>query len=120
MAEGLLPLLERSSAVAWKCPYYQVGFDMSWISWVLTSNSLRMLPAPFLSRLDILRLVGPGKGDLISFAEREGARRGLSDAALGAICEVIDQIAEAHELNLRHVSRMLDRAEVMASSPVSH
>ena len=53
-------------------------------------------------------------------AEREGARRGLSDAALGAICEVIDQIAEAHELNLRHVSRMLERAEAMASSPLSH
>jgi hypothetical protein len=52
LAEGLLPLLERSSAVAWKCPYYQVGFDMSWISWVLTSNSLTTLPAPFLSRLD--------------------------------------------------------------------
>ncbi|PRZ45306.1 AAA family ATPase [Tritonibacter scottomollicae] len=120
LADGLLPLLERSSAVAWKCPYYQVGFDMSWISWVLTSNSLRTLPAPFLSRLDILRLVGPGKSDLISFAEREAARRGLSDAALGAICEVIDQIAQAHELNLRHVSRMLSRAEAMASSPLSH
>ena len=120
LAEGLLPLLERSSAVAWKCPYYQVGFDMPWISWVLTSNSLTTLPAPFLSRLDILRVAGPGKSDLIFFAEREGARRGLGGAALGAICEVIDQIAEAHEINLRHVSRMLSRAEAMASSPLSH
>ena len=90
----------------------QVGFDVSWISWVMTSNSLSTLPAPFLNRLDILRLAGPGKSDLISFAEREGARRGLSGAALGAICEVIDHVAGEHELNLRHVSRMLDRARV--------
>ncbi len=93
---------------------------MSWISWVLTSNSLSTLPAPFLSRLDILRLVGPGKGDLISFAEREGGRRGLGDAALGAICEVIEQVADTQELNLRHVARMLARAEAMASSPLLH
>lgn len=120
LADGLLPLLERSSAMAWKCPYYQVGFDMSWISWILTSNSLSTLPAPFLSRLDVLRLAGPNKGDLISFAEREGGRRGLCDAALGAICEVINQVADTHELNLRHVSRMLTRAEAMASSPQPH
>lgn len=61
LAEELLPMLERSSAMAWKCPYFQIGFDMSWINWVLTSNSLNTLPAPFLSRLEILRLVGPGK-----------------------------------------------------------
>ncbi|WP_343501772.1 MULTISPECIES: AAA family ATPase [Roseobacteraceae] len=114
MTEGLLPLLEPSSAVAWKCPYYQVGFDMSWISWILTSNSLRTLPAPLLSRLEVLRLKGPAKSNLITFAEREAARRGLCDASVGAIREVITQVSEGHELDLRHVSRMLARAEAMA------
>jgi len=39
---------------------------------------------------------------------------------MGAICEVIDHVAEANEFNLRHVARMLSRAEAMASSPLSH
>ncbi|UWQ80234.1 AAA family ATPase [Leisingera sp. S132] len=51
LSEGLLSLLLPSSAASWQCPYYQVGFDMSWISWVLTSNTLTTLPAPLLSRL---------------------------------------------------------------------
>lgn len=114
MTEGLLPLLERSSAAAWKCPYYQVGFDMSWISWILTSNSLGSLPAPFLSRLEVLHLDVLSRSDLISFAEREGRRRGLCDVSIGAIQEVLAQVAGSQEINLRHVSRMISRAEVLA------
>ncbi|WP_339109989.1 AAA family ATPase [Thioclava sp. GXIMD4216] len=120
LTDGLLPLLEPSSAAAWKCPYYQIGFDMSWISWVLTSNSLYPLSAPFLSRLEVLRLTGLSKGDLIAFAEREGAKRILSEAALGGIYQVIEQFSDTHQLNLRHVSRMLARAEAEASSPLLH
>tara|TARA_R100001369_G_scaffold89503_1_gene127177 strand:- start:775 stop:1083 length:309 start_codon:yes stop_codon:yes gene_type:complete len=97
MTEGLLPLLERSSAAAWKCPYYQVGFDMSWISWILTSNSLRGLSAPFLSRLEVLRL------------------EALSKASAEAIAETLCHVDGKGELNLRHVSRLLARAEALES-----
>ncbi|QDY71355.1 hypothetical protein [Qingshengfaniella alkalisoli] len=120
LTDGLLPFLERSSAAAWKCPYYQVGFDMSWISWILTSNSLVGLSAPFLSRLEVIHLTAPGKIDLIAFAEREGRRRGLSDTSIDAIIEVIDLVAEPHELNLRHITRMITRAETLAAGSLLH
>ncbi|EEX16833.1 AAA ATPase, central domain protein [Citreicella sp. SE45] len=120
MADGLLPLLERSSAVAWKCPYYQVGFDMSWISWVLTPNSLSGLSAPFLSRLEILQLEPPSREHLVFFAERECRRRGLPDASVEAILEVLGEVAGRHLLNLRHVSRMIARAEALSSGPRLH
>ncbi|WP_303482294.1 AAA family ATPase [Celeribacter halophilus] len=45
LTEGLLPLLERSTAAHWPCPYFRVSFDMSWIIWVMTANSLDGLPA---------------------------------------------------------------------------
>lgn len=40
LSEGLLPLLERFTAAKWACPYFRVSFDMSWITWVMTANSL--------------------------------------------------------------------------------
>ena len=65
LAEGLLSLLEPSSAASWQCPYYQVGFDMSRISWVLTSNTLTTLPAPLLSRLEVIKLSPVPVPDLV-------------------------------------------------------
>lgn len=120
LTEGLLPLLEPSSAAAWRCPYYQVGFDMSCISWILTSNSLRGLTAPFLSRLEVLHLEPPSREHLIYFAAREGRRRGLSDPSMEAIREVLGEVAGRHVLNLRHVSRMIARAEALSSGPRLH
>ncbi len=46
LAEALLPLMEPMSAREWNCPFFQVPFDMSWITWVMAANSLRGLPGP--------------------------------------------------------------------------
>ncbi|WP_158243217.1 AAA family ATPase, partial [Acidimangrovimonas sediminis] len=56
IADALLPLLEPATARRWTCPAYRVTFDMSWISWILISNSTAPLPEPLLSRCRILRL----------------------------------------------------------------
>jgi len=50
LTEGLLPFLERSTAAHWSCPYFRIAFDMSWITWVMTANSVNGLSQPFLSR----------------------------------------------------------------------
>jgi ATP-dependent Lon protease len=39
LTDALLPPLERSTAAAWPCPYFQIAFDMSWMSCVLTANT---------------------------------------------------------------------------------
>lgn len=41
LTDALLPLLERMTAKTWQCPYYRVNFDLSWVGWILTANSLR-------------------------------------------------------------------------------
>jgi len=120
LQEGLLPLLERSSAATWKCPYFQINFDMSWISWVLTSNSLATLSAPFLSRLEVLRLSQVPCAHLIEFARREGHKRGLSQPSVDALAEALETACRTTQLNLRHVIRMLERGEVMEAAGTLH
>ncbi|WP_156927439.1 hypothetical protein [Leisingera methylohalidivorans] len=119
-AEGLLSLLEPSSAASWQCPYYQVGFDMSWISWVLTTNTLTTLPAPLLSRLEVIRLPPVPATELAEFALREGRRRGLTQASVEAVVETLELAGRGAELNLRHVIRMLTRGEVMEAAGIHH
>ena len=47
-----------------------------------------------------------------------GGDDGVSDAALGAICEVIDHVADMHELSLRSVSKHVFRlSRVLVRGP---
>lgn len=120
LTEGLLPLLERSTARRWSCPYFRIGFDMSWITWVLTANSLRGLSAPFLSRCPPTDLRALTQEHLIGFAEREGARRDLPQDAVNAVKEVIEAIRTPHHVSLRSIIRMLDAVEQTINRPVLH
>lgn len=120
LAEGLLSLLEPSSAASWKCPYYQVGFDMSWVSWVLTSNSTVRLPEPLLSRLEVVHLPPVPLTELLDFARREGQRRMLQAASIEAVLDALKQVGRSITPSLRHVVRMLARAEVLESAQVLH
>jgi len=120
LAEGLLSLLEPSSAASWQCPYYQVGFDMSRISWVLTSNTLTTLPAPLLSRLEVIKLSPVPVPDLVAFARREGGRRGLAQASVEAVVEVLEISGQTAPLSLRHVIRMLTRGEALEAARLLH
>ena len=45
-ANALLSLLEPATVLSRECPYFRLLFDMSHISWVLTSNNINNLPAP--------------------------------------------------------------------------
>lgn len=114
LVEALLPLLEPGSAQHWNCPFFRIPFDMSWISWILTSNGLSGLPAPFLSRCRVLHVTNIAIADLQAFAHKQAGQRGLSEASITAICDALQQMrAAASPPNLRVVSRMLDRAQVL-------
>ncbi|MGY6409439.1 MAG: AAA family ATPase [Alkalilacustris sp.] len=121
LASALLPLLDRETARAWTCPYFRVGFDMSWISWVLAANSLRDLPAPLLSRCHVVPLRPLTTGDLRAFARRESGRRRLSEASTEAILATLTAVGpRSGAVSLRTVLRMLERAEVMERLPTVH
>ncbi|MCE6949534.1 AAA family ATPase [Cereibacter sphaeroides] len=118
LTDSLLPLLEPTSAAAWSCPYFEIGFDMRWISWILASNDWRSLPQPLLSRCPPIRLERPTVQHLKGFARHQGAKRGLSEDSIEAICEALDQAAaRGYVPDLRTVLRMLDHAERMERRP---
>lgn len=120
LTEGLLPLLERSTAAHWACPYFRVSFDKSWIIWVLTANSVEGLSEPFLSRCPPLRLPNLTLDHLIGFADREGARRQLPQDVIDAVKEVIEAIATPRRVSLRSVIRMLNTVEQKFNGPFLH
>lgn len=58
MIAALLPMLEPSSAAAFRCPVTGLVCDMSRISWMMTGNAINALPAPFLTRIEVIEVPG--------------------------------------------------------------
>lgn len=118
ITDALLPLLEPLSASRWNCPYFQLVFDMSWISWIFTANTATSLPEPLLSRCRVVT-IGPVAGDgLRSFACLQGKRRDLSEPSIDAILAAIVERERARQsVNLRMINRMLDLAEILETAP---
>jgi hypothetical protein len=120
LSEGLLPLLERSTAKQWSCPYYRISFDMSWTTWIMTANSVDGLPAPFLSRCPPLTIPPLSMEHLLGFSDHLGAKRNLPLAAVDAVKEVIEAIKAPQLVSLRSVARMLDSVEQAINRPLLH
>lgn len=119
--EALLPLLETLSAKRWSCPYYQVKFDMSWISWVLTSNDCSVLPAPLLSRCPPVRLRALTSSELVDFILREGRKKGVGATALEAAVEAFERAGhQQHPPSLRTAARVIQRAYDLERHPILH
>ena len=117
---ALLGLLEPESARAWDCPFHRLTFDMSHLSWVLTSNVVGFVSEPVLSRVQVVSVEHPTVEALRDFAATQASARGLSPPAADALCEAVGQAGEQWQLSLRDVGRMIARAEDLASSPTLH
>lgn len=119
ITDALLPLLEPLSASHWNCPYYQLVFDMSWISWIFTVNTTTSLPEPFLSRCRVVTVGAVTGDDLQSFARLQGKQRSLSDPSIDAILGAIVARERGRQaVNLRMITRMLDLAEILEMAPL--
>lgn len=120
LVQGLLPLLEPMTSRKWPCPFFRINFDMSWITWVLTANSLKGLSAPFLSRCPAVELPGLSCEHLMAFIDREGVRRKLPLDAVDAVKEAVEGIGSRQRLSLRSVIRMLNAVEQTVNRPRLH
>ena len=120
MANGLLPLLERSTAAVWSCLYFRVRFDMSWVGWVLTANTTDGLPGPLLSQVPPLHLPDLSREQLIAFARREAARRALQEEVADDIVAILKRLSDRDRPRLRTIVRMVERAAAVHAMPVLH
>lgn len=117
LTNALLPLLERSTAEKWNCPYFRVSFDMSWITWVMTANSVAGLTAPLLSRCSPLVMPDIGAEHLLGFARREAAKRNLPEDVTEKVQMVLSS-SHGRGTSLRTVVWALDRVEASLSRPM--
>ncbi len=121
LPNALLPLLEDMTASRWTCPYFQTQFDMSFINWVFTSNSLRGLPEPLLSRIRVVSVPSPTQGQINELVLREAAKRQLSPLITAAITTALAEAFEAgHQINIRTVKRMLELGSDQQGRPMLH
>lgn len=119
---AMLGLLEPVSSSAWECPFYRVSFDLSAISWILTSNNLDQVPEPLRTRCHVIECPHLLQHQLVQVAERIGVKACLSDLSLDAALTVIEQAYSRMQrpMNLRDVGRIIDRAAALETKPLFH
>lgn len=61
LLDGLLPLLEKETAMRYMDRFLLGAVDASNVSWVLTANSVASLPQPLLDRVQVLRIERPAR-----------------------------------------------------------
>ncbi|PVA07132.1 AAA family ATPase [Thalassorhabdomicrobium marinisediminis] len=121
-SDSLLSLLEPATAAKWECPFFRVRFNMSHISWVLTSNVIENVPETLRSRCQIIEIPDLTTEQLQSFAYKKGSTMGLSKASVEAVAMAIALAPKVtkRRQSLRDVLRMLERAQNMDGGPRLH
>lgn len=66
----LIGLFEPETSRRWHDPYLQANCNLSYVSWLMTANSLEPIPAALRDRCRILRFPDPGADQLPLFAAR--------------------------------------------------
>ncbi|MPQ96104.1 AAA family ATPase [Thioclava sp. JE_KL1] len=118
LSNALLPLLEPLSARTWNCPYFRVRFDMRWITWVLTSNNRRTVPAPLLSRCRVVDIPPLSGAHLAYFARREGVARGLPADTVDALVDMLRGVGRGWDL--RAVLKLIEGVLAREALPLLH
>ena len=118
-ADTLLSLVEPTTAVKWECPYFRVRFNMSHVSWVLTSNCIEDVPEPVRNRCQVIEIPDVTSGQLQAFARKKGAEASLSEDSVAAVLMTIALAPGVigRLLSLRDVVQTLERAEVLEGRP---
>lgn len=106
----LLDLLEPSTAAHYFDGCLAAEIDLSHVNWVLTSNSLDGLPAPLLSRVDVVEVDGPGPehADIVltQLWRAAAARLGVTPEGLPALDPAVERELRRLFERTRSVRRM--------------
>lgn len=119
--EVLKSMIEPTSARTWTCPFYQVQFDLTAVSWVMTTNSIDRMPPAFLDRCKVVQL-----GDLTLEQLKDVGRsmmaarlpEDLLHAGQSAIENGLYRLSSGHRrISLRMVERMADSISEILNRP---
>jgi ATP-dependent Lon protease len=120
--EVLKSMIEPTTARAWVCPFYQIPFNLTGVSWVMTTNSIDRMPSAFLDRCKVIRLETPRFDHLACAGCRllhdslPEDQRDLGDALLR---EALQKLRKKHvRVSLRQVERMVESVIEGLSNPM--
>jgi ATP-dependent Lon protease len=118
LSDALLALLDRGSCRRWRCPALRVDFDLSRVTWVLTSNRVDTVDPALLSRVRTVHVPKPTPAQVAQIV-----RRKLADLDDEIADQAADMIAEAwtvKSFTLRQVDAMCDRVRRSLTGPQLH
>lgn len=120
--EVLKSMIEPTTALAWVCPFYQLPFDLTGVSWIMTTNSIDRMPAAFLDRCKIIRLETPSFDHLAAAGcqlLRDRLPDDLHDLGGELLNEGLRKLEKKHvRVSLRQVERMVETVVEGLSSPM--
>lgn len=105
----LLSLLEPATARAWRCPFAQIEFDLSDVSYLLTANGLNGIPGPLLSRLHVIKIGHLSADHLARAARLKAAEAGLPEDVQDGLDAAVRALRRRRTLSMRDVGRIVDR-----------
>lgn len=119
--EVLKSMIEPTTARAWSCPFYQLPFNLTRVSWIMATNSVDRMPAAFLDRCKIIRLETPSF-DHLAAAGTHLLRDRLPDHQFDLGTELLNEALRNLEkrharVSLRQVERMVETVVEGLSSP---
>jgi ATP-dependent Lon protease len=120
----LLGMLERSTANRYFDGCLAAEIDLSRVNWILTANRLDRLPAPLLSRMDVVEVHGPGPEHaevVLATLWRDVARDlGLPSSALPRIAPPAEAALLRLFRNTRSVRRLRRAIETLVAVSARH
>jgi ATP-dependent Lon protease len=102
-ASALLEVLDPEQNIEFRDNYLEVAFDLSQVMFITTANSIEMIPAPLLDRMEIIFLSGYTEGEKIQIAIRYLIPRQLRENGLHP--DEIHFTDDALEMIIRHFTR---------------
>lgn len=118
LSDALLALLDRGSCRRWRCPALRVDFDLSRVTWVLTSNRLDTIDAALLSRVRAVHVPKPTAAHVAAIMRRKLGD--LDDEIADQAAEMVAEAWSMKTLTLRQVDAMCERVRRSLTGPRLH
>lgn len=123
--ESLKSMIEPSTGKNWICPYQQVPYDLTGISWVMTTNSVNGVPEAFLDRCVVVDLPAPTMKQVIErgremLTERLGDAETLEFAQDILAGEIRSRMNRSSHTSLRVLERMVFAIIEVLNRPMLH